>query len=553
MGVWEDYLLPLLTCDDAAQLRCTCKALMVVVREHFKDLGRVDIDQLQAVLTCFPTARSLALSPYGLRDVRREALVEWLRVGGRGGGITTMTATDQCDKDDEHFDIVFAALREGALPSLKVVAVHLVRETHRASLTGGLLGGMRELRLKIMRDREWEPQLAVLGHVRQLPALARLELKLCSFGRYNDDDDADDLVQWPHFIPPTLKALRILTDDDLMPHSHRLSQSLLRALPGMLGASGARLERLDVPVSSRRVQAGSDVLVHVAQALRCCSPKLKAFRLAADQEMFYISKSAEDYARRMEQHRAEWAELMASVCAFRELEVLVLPYVDIEPLFQHGTAFDRLTHLQISDHEREHPPDAGVMGLWELMASGGLPALAKLSVRVNEGWGLDEVNARVAPALEAVAGTLTDLHLRLWYACGWSGDERGIEYELGLAVRKLRRLRELALGLHGDGRAYHAFAQGVVAGDGGGAEDHACTPIPTSWPAWTSQVCGSSCSLTSAITPCLRPVLCGERGTSTSGAVKNPKHASVLQAIAQCTLVDIDKHHGCFCVKCVPS
>jgi hypothetical protein len=54
--------------------------------------------------------------------------------------------------------------------------------------------------------------------------------------------------------------------------------------------------------------------------------------------------------------------------------------IEVEPLFPPGTAFARLTHLEIGDYEREHPPDAGVMGLWELMASGGLPALAKLKV-----------------------------------------------------------------------------------------------------------------------------------------------------------------------------
>jgi hypothetical protein len=41
MAVWEDHLLPLLTCKDAARLGCTCKALRGVVREHFKDLGTI--------------------------------------------------------------------------------------------------------------------------------------------------------------------------------------------------------------------------------------------------------------------------------------------------------------------------------------------------------------------------------------------------------------------------------------------------------------------------------------------------------------------------------
>jgi hypothetical protein len=60
--VWKEHLLPLLTSKDAARLGCTCKALRVVVREHFKDLGRVNVEQLQAALTSFPTARTLTLS-----------------------------------------------------------------------------------------------------------------------------------------------------------------------------------------------------------------------------------------------------------------------------------------------------------------------------------------------------------------------------------------------------------------------------------------------------------------------------------------------------------
>jgi hypothetical protein len=67
----------------------------------------------------------------------------------------------------------------------------------------------------------------------------------------------------------------------------------------------------------------------------------------------------------------------------------------------------------------------------------------------------------VAPALEAVAGTLT--HLRLQ----WHPDDVNVGYELGLAVGKLRRLRDLALDLSNDGRVYHAFAQGLAASGGG--------------------------------------------------------------------------------------
>jgi hypothetical protein len=186
----------------------------------------------------------------------------------------------------------------------------------------------------------------------------------------------------------------------------------------MLEASGARLERLEIVLHSAFRALGDDGLVHVAQALRCCSPTLKSFFLSTG--MYEYIEVDDDrrwddpdaYAAQVERLRVQWADVMAGVSACRELQVLVLPCIEVEPLFPPGTAFARLTHLEISDAEREDPPNAGVMGLWELMASGGLPALAKLSARLEGLWGgAEEARIRVAPALEAVAGTLTHLHL----------------------------------------------------------------------------------------------------------------------------------------------
>jgi hypothetical protein len=87
--------------------------------------------------------------------------------------------------------------------------------------------------------------------------------------------------------------------------------------------------------------------------------------------------------------------------------------------------------------------DAGVVGLWELMASGGLPALAKLNVRSERCWGaMNEVRTRVAPAFEDVG------------------------YELGVAVGKLRRLKDLATGLFKTAGPNHALVQGLAASAG---------------------------------------------------------------------------------------
>jgi hypothetical protein len=136
--------------------------------------------------------------------------------------------------------------------------------------------------------------------------------------------------------------------------------------------------------------------------------------------------------RQMREARSRY--VLAGVSTCRELQVMVLSRIEVEPLFPPGTAFGRLTQLQLSDHEREHPTAAGVMGLWELMASGGLPALAKLSVWLKRRWGkVEVVRSRVVPAFEAVAGTLTHLHLRRSdrYHREWVDHGSDVGYELG--------------------------------------------------------------------------------------------------------------------------
>jgi hypothetical protein len=347
-------------------------------------------------------------------------------------------------------DLIHTALQDGMFPSLKAMDVNLALESARASLTQGLLGGMHELRLTVECKHGLGPQMAALGLVRQLPALATLELNVHGGG--------NDPVQWPPFLPPALKALHI---DGSWAWSW--TDGLLPALPGMLGASGARLERLELTIAWQYEFLG-DGLVHVAQALRCCSPTLKALHIASDaDDQLVCDSEAEDYEDQKALLRVEWTELLAGVSACRELQVLKLPaYVEAESLFPPGTAFPRLTHLEIGDDAREHPLGAGGVELWEVMASGGLPALANLWVTLEgrEG-GMEEVRSRVAPGLEAVAGTLT--HLRL----GWRCNEVSVGHELGVAVGKLRRLEDLALDLSDDGRVYHAFARGV-AGSGGG-------------------------------------------------------------------------------------
>jgi hypothetical protein len=486
--LWADHLLPLLTCKDAARLECTCKALRGVVRDHYRaGLGTIDVERLENALTTFPRARSVELDG---SDESGGAAVQWLREGGQGRHLERVTCTQSHDHDGFPSSHVHEALRQGALPSLKYVAAHLDSPDERAFLTEGLVASLRELQVTVESDphkyaESLKPQLAALGLVRQRPALTRLDFVLRDSVRVRDSVPVP--VSWPPFIPPSLKALRIELWD-MGPST----ASLVRALPGMLEASGARLDRLEVLVPSES-DIGEDGLVHLTEALRCCSPTLKGFLLGGSNIHFPLPGEAQD---------VQWSNVLAGVSRCRELQVLVLPaYIDVEPLFPPGTAFSRLTHLDICDHEREDPPGAGVMGLWELMASGGLPALTKLSVTLNGRWGgVEEVRTRVAPALEAAAGTLTHLHLaKVWFRPSkWLSDEVDMGYEWGVAVGKLRRLKELALCLSLDGLFYQAMAQGLA------AASEWERPLPMLWRVITRWLTANADLVASLLLPSVR-------------------------------------------------
>jgi hypothetical protein len=137
MAVWEDHLLPLLTCKDAARLGCTCKALRGVVRERFKDIGAINSEFMLPALTTFPRARTAVLDDYPNRwgPGKKEALLQWLREGGRGRHLEGITVEYPYSPA---MLVIYEALQAGALPSLKRLDVSLEDENQRASLTGGV-------------------------------------------------------------------------------------------------------------------------------------------------------------------------------------------------------------------------------------------------------------------------------------------------------------------------------------------------------------------------------------------------------------------------------
>jgi hypothetical protein len=74
----------------------------------------------------------------------------------------------------------------------------------------------------------------------------------------------------------------------------------------------------------------------------------------------------------------------------------------------------------------------------------------------------------------------------------------GTGYELGVAVGRLRRLKDLALDMFEDGRIYHAMAQGLAASGGD-------CPLPLLWRVQVlSEVCGNADLLASLLLPSVR-------------------------------------------------
>jgi hypothetical protein len=291
VGVWADHLLPLLMSKDAARLGRTCKALRGMAREHFKDLGTVKLRKLQAALATFPRARTVVLedSSEEWDDEGRRGLLDWLCEEERGRYLEAMTVEGfySPTRSVAHWMVL-----SEAVPSLTRLDFSLVFEDQRAALMEGLLGGMQELRIDVETNRELayvdvESQMEALGLVGELSALSKLHV--CNIGA------DDEPVQWPNFIPPSLKALSIDVSGGWPP-----CQSLLPALPPVLRASGARLDRLEVlvPVIHDELVQG---LVHVAPAVRCCHPTLKDFHLTTGPDY------GDDYDDGSDEYKAKWS------------------------------------------------------------------------------------------------------------------------------------------------------------------------------------------------------------------------------------------------------
>jgi hypothetical protein len=241
VGVWEDHLLPLLMSKDTALLGRVCKALTEMAREHTSNLGTVKLRKLQSALTTFPRARKVVIEDCSDEwgDEGRRELLDWLGEEDRGRYLKEFRVEDAHSPAREW---VHAAVLSNALSSLKGIDAGLVFEDQREAFMEGLLGGVQELRVDIETNRRlWcvdvESQLEALMLVGKLPALSTLEVRVIG--------EDDEPVKWPNFTPPSLKALTV---DVTRVLDSLATESLLPALPDVLEASGARLDRLEIGI-----------------------------------------------------------------------------------------------------------------------------------------------------------------------------------------------------------------------------------------------------------------------------------------------------------------
>jgi hypothetical protein len=246
-------------------------------------------------------------------------------------------------------------------------------------------------------------QLAALEHLRRLPHLYYLSL----LGPEGQAQEAD----FPPFIPPSLKILFI----KIRPLAGL--ETLLRQLPSMLQASGASLEEFDIAVAETKFRVGGNIekklsaegSVAFAQILRTCSSSLRTVRL---------SDCGLDFGA------CGFALVGALMSCSDTLEVLSCPWAVYSALPATCPTFPRLIKLCLRGARDEDIDWASPA--WGVMASGRLPALATLQLLIHRDLQLHLValeargeRLRLAPALEAVAGTLKRLIISV--GMDWAG------------------------------------------------------------------------------------------------------------------------------------
>jgi hypothetical protein len=420
LSVWKEHLTPRLTVVDAARLRGVCKALRAVVHDCPVELGNVRGDKLKAALTCFPAAKSLSAAGEG----------EWVELLGRhGASLKRITA------DEEGVNqLLVSAAQAGALPKLNYFKLKVSDPEQRQLLADGHL---LEKRLTVA-----EEHLSALELLRGLLRLQILTLVLTTRPPLPD--------AFPAFIPPSLKTLKL----GILPVE--LFRSLVRDLPSMLQASGARLRWFEVMIDRDQSIEGGAALARVFQA---CAPTLRTLAICGRNSTEAVLDPAV----------ASEVALGVLSCSQR-LQYLGVTWTVLCSLPRICPIFTRLTCLHLYEARLTEPATAMDFPslVWALVASGMLPAVSDLRFDGLQGlsWWSQPGGRRIARALEAVAGRLIRLDL---------GSLKGPKppvppvaacHELGVAIGKMRRLKYLTLALSEDGQSYQALARGLAASGG---------------------------------------------------------------------------------------
>jgi hypothetical protein len=408
--VWREHLRPWLSVESAAGLRGACKALKGLVREWPVRLRMMEVGDLEPALTCFPTAGSLNLGfQKPLEAAEESRMVEVLR--GHGGTLKRVEAKERSGRRllppaVGGQRLLSSAVRAGALPDLTHFHFSLGDRVHREILSGGMLPHLEEVEVNVDYGAGAE-QLALLEPLRHLTRLRRLELRCC----------VTQEAAFPPFIPPSLKTLGLTIGPQ------PLLESLLRDLPSMLQASGARLEVFGLLLTTELREAAG-----LAQVLRLCSSTLKTLKL----EELMIRKQSPPFLH------ASMVGLM-SCCA--TLEVLHCPWEVFSALPAACPTFPRLTELRLVGMMDVDDDVVWASPAWEIMASGRLPALASAYIRIRrdlllgrvaDGEGARERVPQVARAFEAVAGTLRRLSLTTY--ADYTSPTNEACYELGAST-----------------------------------------------------------------------------------------------------------------------
>jgi hypothetical protein len=423
-SVWQEHLRRFLSIKEAAGLRAVCKALKVLVREWPMALWGVHANDIEAALKCFPATESFDLVfAEGFTSADETYLVEVLRERGRA--LKTVFVWEDFGRG-----FLSSAVRAGALPNLTYFKYFLKNNIDQQNLSGGMLRLLEKVDVAI----HCEKHLAALEHLRRLPHLQGLNL-IC---------EGPLEAEFPPFVPSSLKTLMLKFEFVAN------LEALLRGLPSILQASGARLEKIHIRRYHGALSAPGGAAL--AQVLQICSSTIKKFQMfgGREQESFVCIR--------------ELLPGLMSCCD--TLEVLHCPWNVLSAFPASCPRFTRLNELHLNGYSKAISCSSTA---WSVMANGRLPALATLVLETTcrSLWaeGQEEGGCRLADAFEALGGTLEGLRVGD-FGCVHMSD--GASYELGGAIGKLRRLKSLQLTLNDGGavRTHHGVGRGLAASGG---------------------------------------------------------------------------------------